>query len=196
MIGRGKIIPILIGAASLCAAAHADMVPLSPADLGGASSQQIRLWADSPSTSPSRPHLGSLESADFGLLFVGSWPAPSAQTGQVDETKFPQILADKQNSASLCLYALLGLGLCRSVPLVKRLHFGRIPDWYHSGSDDQIGHGLSAAPDYRWSVPTPYFAPLGHESKDISPGGLSRTMMSLLKGPQIASWELGSRGPP
>ncbi len=196
MVGRGKIIPILIGAASLCAAARADMVSLCPADLGGASSQLNRLRADCPSASSSNVRLGSLEIVDFNRLFVGLGPAPSAQTGQADGTKSPQILADKQNSMSLCLYALLGLGLCRSAPWLKRLHFGGLPDWYHGGGPHQVGHSLSVAPDCRASVPSPCFAPLAYESASTSPVGFARTIMSLLKGPPIALWELGSRGPP
>jgi hypothetical protein len=40
-----------------------------------------------------------------------------------------------------------GRGLCRSTPLVKRLHFGGIPEWYQHGGPSQVGHHFAIAPD-------------------------------------------------
>ncbi len=196
MVGRGKIIPILIGAASLCAAVRADMVSLSPADTECVSSQQTRRTADSPFASSSAPCFSLADIADFSLLPLGSLPELNVETGQGSVAQSPQIVTDKQNSVSLCLYALLGLGLCRSAPLVKRLHFGGIPDWYHGSGPCQIGHSFAVAPDCRWSVTLPCFAPPGHAPKDISAWRCAGTLISFLKGPQIPVWELGSRGPP
>jgi hypothetical protein len=196
MVGRGKIIPILIGAVSLCAVVRADMVSLSPAVTGCVPSQQTRLTVDSPSASSSTPCLGFAEIVDFSWLLVDSLAEPKAETGQADEAKSPQILMDRQSSVSLCLYALLGLGLCRSAPWVKRLHFGCLPDWYHSSGPYQIGHGYAIAPDCRRSALLPCFVPPGHQPDDISPRCFPGTIASFLKRPRVVCWELGSRGPP
>ncbi len=196
MVGRGKIIPILIGAASLCAVVRADMVSMSPTNAGGVSSQQTRLTVDFPRAGPSSPCAGFPEIADFSLLPVGPLPQPDMGTGQAGETKSPRILVDKQNSVSLCLYALLGLGLCRSAPWVKRLHFSCLPDWYHSNGPYQIGHGYAIAPDCRRSVLMPCFVPSGHKLEDISPRCFPGTIVSFLRRPEVVCWELGSRGPP
>jgi hypothetical protein len=74
-------------------------------------------------------------------------PQPSPEAGQASETKPARILTDRQNSLTLCLYALFGLGLCRSVPFFKRLHFCCVPDWYHTGGPSQIGHSFAISPD-------------------------------------------------
>ena len=85
---------------------------------------------------------GDMGSACVGLLapapvnaadFAGSQPA--------------RVLSDRQDSLGLCLYALLGLGLCKSAPWVKRLSLGVIPGWYHDGGPFQIGHSLAISPD-------------------------------------------------
>jgi hypothetical protein len=59
----------------------------------------------------------------------------------------PLIRADEQNSLDLCLFALLGLGLCKSAPYVRKFSFGAIPDWYHTGGPSQIGHSFAISPD-------------------------------------------------
>ena len=57
------------------------------------------------------------------------------------------IRSDGQNSLGLCLCALLGLGVCRSAPWVKKLSLTVIPEWYHDGGPRQIGHSLAVTPD-------------------------------------------------
>lgn len=196
MAGRVKIIPILIGAVSLCAVVRADMVSLSPADTACVSSQPTRCVTDSPSASSSSSSWGFPQIADFGLLLVRSVSQPDVETGQGTKAKSPQILADRQNSLSLCLYALVGLGLCRTAPWVKRLHFGCLPDWYHGGGPYQIGHSFATAPNCLSSVPVACFVQRDYEPEDISLRHLHGTILSLLRGPQATFWELGSRGPP
>ncbi len=196
MVGRGKTIPILIVAASLCAAVRADMVSLSPGDTVCVLAQQSHLMTDSPSADSPGPRGGFPAIADFGLVPIGPLPQRDVETGQAGETKPPQIVTDEQNSVSLCLYALLGLGLCRSAPWVKRLHFSCLPDWYHSNGPYQIGHGYAIAPDCRRSVLMPCFVPSGHKLEDISPRCFPGTIVSFLRRPEVVCWELGSRGPP
>jgi hypothetical protein len=196
MVRWGKIIPIFIGAASLCAAVRADMVSLSPADTGCVSSQSIRLTGDSPSASSSSPCVGFPAIADFSLLPGGSLPQPDVETGQAGETKSPQILVDKQNSVSLCLYALLGLGLCRSAPWVKRLHVGGIPDWYHSSGPYQIGHSFALAPDCLCPRLVCCLVQPGAVTRDLLSQRYRETLASLPRKSQSTLSALASRGPP
>ena len=58
-----------------------------------------------------------------------------------------QPLSDGTNSLSLCLSALIGFGVISSVRHIKSINLGFIPDWYHDGGPDQIGHSFAIAPD-------------------------------------------------
>jgi hypothetical protein len=140
--------------------------------------------------------LGCPEIADFGLLPVGSLRQPDAGTGQAREKESPQILMDKQNSVSLCLYALLGLGLFRSAPWVKRLHFGCLPDWYHSSGPYQIAHSYAIAPDCLCSRLADWFVQPGVVARDLLPRYYRETLASLPRKSQYALNALASRGPP
>ncbi|MEN6428943.1 MAG: hypothetical protein ABFE13_26645 [Phycisphaerales bacterium] len=57
------------------------------------------------------------------------------------------ILSDRQDSFDLCLYTLLGLGVCRSAPWAKRLSLGVVPGWYHDGVPFQVGHSSAVSTD-------------------------------------------------
>jgi hypothetical protein len=78
-----------------------------------------------------------------GLSIEGGGRAHAASDVQQPTT----ILIDRQDSMTLCLYALLGLGLCKSAPWVRKLTFGTIPEWYHDGGPFQVGHSCRIAPD-------------------------------------------------
>jgi hypothetical protein len=73
--------------------------------------------------------------------------AVGADAGQIGVTQPVQVLSDNQSSLSLCLYALMGFGLCRSAPSVRKLHLGWGPQWYHDGGPFQIGHTYAISPD-------------------------------------------------
>ncbi len=84
---------------------------------------------------------------DLGCMGVG---LPREARGIVEpsgEAQPVRILSDEQSSLGLCLYALLGLGLCRSVPYVKKFSVGVIPQWYHDGGPFQVGHSHAISHD-------------------------------------------------
>lgn len=89
------------------------------------------------------PVAGNLCARRFG------WLSDVAEDAEPDEgdPAGAIILTEGHSSFDLCLYALMGLGLCRSAPWVRRLHLGHIPDWYHSGAPQQIGHSHLLGPD-------------------------------------------------
>lgn len=198
MVGRQKIIPVLFGALSLCVAVRADMVPLSPGGAGCQQSLQTGVPADPRLPSLSSSRAGFASTTDLGLLPVGFLPEPNTEGGRASETKPAEILTDGQNSVSLCLYALLSLGLCRSAPFVKKLHFGCIPDWYHCGGPSQIGHSFAISPDCLSPAPVHCFIQPDYTaaSEQFSSQYHRRTVVSLWRKSQFTPAVLASRGPP
>ncbi len=197
MTKRRHLIAVLIGASAVCAISHADMMPLSPPDAAGCrQSPEVKTPTDLGPASPSAPWADSSGIAGLDSFSVGFLPPPNPAAGQTSETKPAPILTDRQNSLTLCLYALLGLGLCRSAPLVKKFHFSCIPDWYHSGSPSQIGHSFAISPDCLTAAPAVCFLqPLG-ETEDVAPQYSSGAIPALLRRSQFTPTTLASRGPP
>ena len=152
MIEQRKVITVLIGGLVLCATIHADMMPAFRQDSGGAQSLSVCDRAVLQHTSSPSPFDGP-GVADLDSLPVTFLPISSDDGGQTREAKPVPVLMDGQNSFSLCLYALLGLGLCRSAPFAKKLHCGRIPEWYQHGGSSQIGRSFAISPDCRCSAP-------------------------------------------
>ena len=89
----------------------------------------------------------------------------------------------------------LGLGLCKSAPWVKRLHFGHIPHWYHDGGPFQIGHSHAIGPDLGWTA-VPCLAQPDGPIQDISPRYYRGTVASLLRKSLFTPNTLAPRGPP
>jgi len=197
MVGIKKTISTAIVALAVASVVHADMMPQYPLKSG------FR-WPLSvcEETVPQQPS-DSNEPATFrgvfdpDLLLVGFLPAAKLDAGGASDVRPLEVLIDRQNSFSLCLYTLLGLGLCRTAPWIKRLYIGWSPDWYCSGGPYQIGHSFAIAPDCLISVPAVCF---------IQPGCLAAqdslvryrwgTVMSLWRKSQLTAIVLASRGPP
>ena len=108
----------------------------------------------------------------------------------------PLIRRDEQDSLGLCLFALLGLGLCKSAPYVKKFSFGTVPEWYHSGGPSQIGHCFAISPDCLSCAPVVCFIQPDCEGKDVTPQYFSGAIAALLRKSQFAPTTLASRGPP
>jgi len=71
----------------------------------------------------------------FGLpASVPDAPAPPAQTMGVGE------LPPSPDSATLCVSALAGFGLWQLGRSARKLHWGALPDWYHTAGPVQVGH--------------------------------------------------------
>jgi hypothetical protein len=196
MVEWGKTIAVLVAVLVATVTVHADMVPVSPVDAGYEQSLQARTPTDLRLPSSSNLYAGFAGIADLGSLPVGFPPQPNAEAGQTGETKPARILTDGKNSLSLCLYALLSLGLCQSAPLVKKLHLGCIPDWYHCGGSSQIGHSFAISPDCLCSAPVYCFIQPGGTVEDCLPQCYRGTIASLARKSQFAPIGLASRGPP
>jgi len=105
------------------------------------------------------------------------------------------ILADKQDSLGLCLYALVSLGMCKSAPWVRRLSVDAITCWYNDGlglcsRDGQMALSNSAGPTVpcldRWDN----WLARGTARRHV------RAVVSLWRKSQMAASVLASCGPP
>ena len=141
---RRRIIWVVALTMAVVITARADMIPV----FGPAATASV------PASEPSEQQSSSVAPEDalfpLGALDPLGGRLPRGVLVQDPQPSTPQlviILSDKQDSLSLCLYALFSLGLCKSAPWVKRLLFGIIPSWYHDGGPYQIGHSLAIEPD-------------------------------------------------
>ncbi len=172
-------------------------MPVSPLDAGDVrQSPQANTLTDLRPASPSTPFATFPDVADLDSFPVGFLPPPDPEAGYTSETKPAQILTDRQNSLTLSLYALLGLGLCRSAPFVKKLHFSCIPEWYHSGGPSQIGHSFAIPPDCLPSAPVIRFLQPNCAGKDVTPQYFSGAIAALVRKSPFTPTTLASRGPP
>ena len=194
MTSWGKFLTALVGGLVVSVSVRADMVPI---DVGAEVRQAARVCSEVP-----------VQSADFVGLFdyqsvTDFKPQPiqlpaeaGCDLGQPSQTRPPQILTDGQSSLSLCLSALIGLGLCSSAHCLKKLHFGHIPEWYHNGGPSQIGHSLAVNPDSICPVPAYCFVQPTHAAEDLIPQYRSGTIVSLWRESQYTPDVIASRGPP
>ena len=195
MIKRREILIAVLGVLALGATVHADMMPVSPSDAGCRQPLHAAFPTDQPGMNPSGP-FACPGVTDLGLPPVTSLPSAGSDAGQVCGTQPVQILTDGQNSFSLCLYALLSLGLCKSAPLVKKVSLGYIPQWYHDGGPAQVGHSLAISPDCLCSAPVYCFIQPDCTAEDHIPQYHFATVISLWRKSQFTPAALASRAPP
>lgn len=104
-------------------------------------------------------------------------------------------LKDGRGSVDLCLYALIGLGVLRSGHWVKRPSLGFVPEWYHTGGPDQIGHSHAVGPD-SICIPTICFIQPDVTAESIEPHYAQETITSLARQSQSRPTILAVRPPP
>ena len=195
MVGVRGVLSVLVGVLVFSVAARADMTSVSPMDIECRQSTRVcseakALCADSASPFDYQSVVG------LGLGTARFVPEAGEDFKQTSQTQPPQILTDGQSSLSLCLSALIGLGLCSSAHCLKKLHFGFIPEWYHHGGPIQIGHSIAVNPDSVCPVPVCCFIQPVHTAEDIMPQYRSGTVVSLWRKSQFTPDVLASRGPP
>jgi hypothetical protein len=193
-----KVITVLMGAAAVCAISHADMMPLCPAETGLRPPSLASTPADPCPTRLSIAWAPFTDIVSLGTSPIGFLSLPDPERAHIGETRPAQVLTDGQSSLTLCLYALLGLGICRSAPFVKRFQLSCVVDWYHSGGPFPIGHSFVISPD---CVPlTPFFCFIQREPTAATGGLLPHfsqgIVVSLWRQCQFAPITLAPRGPP
>ena len=195
MIDQRKILTALIAVLVVMVAVRADMTPVSRLDAGRQQLPHVCSRTDLRYT-----NLSSLSNfpsvADSDSWSVEFLPEANADVRQTSDMQNPQILTDGTRSFSLCLYALIGLGLCRTAPWVKKLSFGFIPEWYHNGGPFQIGHSFAVSPESLCPVPVCCFIQPVCTVEDSLPQYRLRTVVSLWRKSQFTPVVIGPRGPP
>ncbi len=191
---RSECIYVILGVLALGTSVRADMRPVASPETGCERAVRASVATAPQSVDLSSP-LDCLSITDLGSLPVRSLPALQGETGQLGTLPPAEIQSDGQDSFGLCLYALLGLGMCRSVPLVKRLSVTHIPQWYHDGGPVQIGHSHIISPDCLCHAPVCFVQP-ECTAEDLSPLYRQETVVSLWRQSQFTPAVLASRGPP
>lgn len=195
MIDGRRFITVVIGGLLITAAGYADMVPASQPGTGREPSSTVYSLS-----SPLYPNSLSLFNSP-GISYLGVWPGQflpekNLDGEQASQSQHPHALTDGTSSLSLCLSALMGLGLCGSIHWVKRLHFGFIPEWYHDGGPFQIGHSRAVSPNTLCTVPAYCFIQPDCTAEDPIPQYRLGTIISLWRKSQLTPAVIASRGPP
>jgi hypothetical protein len=195
VINRRNFLIALIAVLVVTAAVRADMSPVSRLDAGRRQLLHVCGRTDLQYANLSSPSIFP-SIADSDSWSVDFLPEANADIGQDSDMQKPQILTDETGSFSLCLYALLGLGLCRTAPWVKKLSFDFVPEWYHNGGPFQIGHSYAVAPESLCPVPACCFIQPVFTVEDSTPQYRLGTVTSLWRKSQFTPTVLASRGPP
>jgi hypothetical protein len=189
MIDGRRIAAGIIAGFLISAAAYADMVPVSAPDAGPRQSSYVCGRTDLQYTN--FPNI-----TDLDLWSVAFLPRPNADVRQTSPIQYPPSLTDGASSFSLCLYALMGLGLVRSAPWGKRLSFGFLPEWYHAGGPFQIGHSHAVTVNNLSITPVHCFGQPVFVVEGPIPEYRLGTVVSLWRKSQFTSTVLAPRGPP
>ncbi len=185
---KGRHITVLIAVVLIAAATgHAEMTPISSRDAGPVVSLPLCDQADAR----------AVNVVNSSGVLPGSLPVASDTTaGGTDPTQAVQIATDGQSSLHLCLYALLSMGLCKSLPIVKKISLGIVPQWYHEGGPLQIGHSHAISPDCLDSAPVCCFIQPDVAVNNPMHQYRQGSVVSLWRTSQYTPAVLASRAPP
>ncbi len=175
---------------SASAVARGDMVPVSMKDPG---SSAIRTTL--PQSSDSRT---AFQYQGFAYLELRSNKFIDAGTDQ-DASSLPQdvqVLSDDMSSLTLCMSALLSMGLYYSAHHMRKFSLSNIPEWYHSGGPLQIGHGLAIAPENISLSPVCIFEQPVVATRTLIPDLRHGIIASLWRESQFTPDAVAPRGPP
>ncbi len=195
MIQWRTTLGVVVVALALPATLRADLMPASPHDTQDPQSSRVCLVRDRQDTCPSDVlgHTAIVDEVQALLVrYAPDWEDTVRPAGERPPT---QILSDRQGSLSLCIYALIGLGLFRSAPLVKKLSFGGIPAWYDDGGPRQVGHSFAIAPDCLCAAPLCFVQPPDAMAEKVRRYHFAR-VIALWRKSQFAAAVLASRAPP
>jgi len=174
---------------------YADMTPVSQSDAKRVQSSNACRLAELQYTNLSSPY-NPPSVTELDLWSVEFLPEANADVSQTSEIQYLQILTNGPDSFSLCLSALIGLGLCSSAHWVKSLSFGFVPEWYHNGGPFQIGHSYAVTPESLCPAPAFCFIQPVCTVEDSFPQYRLGTIVSLWRKSQFTPTILVPRGPP
>jgi hypothetical protein len=196
---RKRIFLITINAIVFCAgSARADMVQMSAQQAGQEEYccivQQTSVEQKEIAGSYDNP-VSSIINFDFMTIRVASEASMSAEQ-KINPESSSLELKSEQGSLSLCLYALMSFGLCSAPHWLKRLSFGPVPDWYHSGGPHQVGHSFAAPPDFHRIAPVLHFIQPDNIKENSIPRYRTAILISLWRESQFTPEKTASRAPP
>jgi len=195
MGGRRKVLSVLFGVLALTVTVEAGMVSVSAVEIEGRQSARVCSGVQAHPTDSFSP-FANPSITDLTLEPIQVSAEAGIDLGQPSQTRPPQILTDGQSSFSLCLSAMIGLGLCSFAHRVGKPSFGFIPEWYHNGGPFQIGHSLAVLPNLLSPVPVRCFVQPVWTAEDSLGQYCRETVTSLWRKSQFTPCVLASRGPP
>jgi hypothetical protein len=193
-MNKGRnIITVIAAVLVVAATGHADMRPVCPPDAGVQAARSCDQF--NPLRDGRFSPFGPLGTPYTGPRSAGYPAEAQPYIGQTHQARPSRMLADERGSMGFCLYALLGLGLLKSAPYVKRLSLGVVPGWYHDGGPFQVGHSLAVSPDCLCSAPACFVQP-DNATDDPPPQYCHEMIVSLWRKSQFTPTVLAPRGPP
>jgi len=191
MVERSRVITVILAVLIVTVAVEADMMPVECAEPGA--SQTAPAVGQEHDSTPSM----AAASLDISQRFATADEVSETDSrdGQAPQALRLQDSANKLDSFDLCLYALVGLGLCRSGHLVRRPSLGFVPEWYHSGAPPQIGHSHAVGPDAVCFAAVCFLQPASEVDPDI-PQHRRGVVTSRWRCSQFTPSILTSRAPP
>lgn len=188
-------ITAVLVAFAMTAGLYADMMPISPSNVAYPSAHPCQPSHCEPINGSDRTN--EQVAFDLGFLSVVSLAGQPINTEPTSPTQpSVQVLTTDRSSLDLCLYALIGLGLCRSGHWAKKSALGVAPEWYHSGGPYQIGHSHAISPETLCPTPVGCFIQPDGSAEHLLPQCRSGAIASLWCNSQCTPTLLASRGPP
>ncbi|HSW01760.1 MAG TPA: hypothetical protein VLI39_16445 [Sedimentisphaerales bacterium] len=193
----GRIILVATGLLMPAGVARADMMPLDA--LHG-----TVVWAYSDSieeveepTEPTNPaNLYSFPSIfDWDLHGVFR-PVIRIDVSEPPESPQVLILGEKEGSFTLCLYAIMSLGLIDPVPWTRKWVVRTLPRWYWNGCPGVYRPCLAISVMLRHPEPTAHWDPPPEQPQDAQTCRQPETTVPLWRKSQFTLPVLAARGPP
>ena len=197
----GRIILVATGLLMPAGVAHADMMPLAP--LHG-----TVVWAccdsieevEEPTepTEPANPaNLSSFPSIfDWGLHGVLFRPVIRIDVSERPESPPVVVLAEKEGGFTLCLYAMISLGLIDSVPWTRKWMVRTLPRWYWNGCPGVYRPSLAISVMLSHPEPTAHWNPPADPLQDQPTQDRYETTFLLWRPSQCTPAVVAPRGPP
>ncbi len=151
---------------------------------------------------PAREHTASIDcncqTAFHDLLcnqgrLITPLPAPTTAKGRPS----PEMLELTESSGSLgiCIYTILGLGLLRYAPQMRKFSFAFVPEWYSTTGPFQIGHKHAIAPHCLPTTPSAIIRPQ-KAGNDALPKYIRNMLAPIVRESVFTPTVLHPRGPP
>jgi hypothetical protein len=182
----GVLMPAVIG--------HADMVQQDLPDRGiPLASCDSDEAVEPPVNSANLSYSYSLVDLDLHTLRPLGLPI---DTSQLPESPRLQVLTEKEDSLTLCLSALISLGLCNTVPWTYKWAVRGLPQYCWSGCPGMYRPCLAISVVLLHPEPMAPLDPLADPSQDAQAHNLLETTVPLWQESQSTLRVLAARGPP